>query len=281
MDQGAIERAIGARPARSARIGGGAAGIVERVWLPDGSTVVAKTARSGLDIEGRMLRFLAERSALPVPRVLAESPGLLILEDMPGGPGVGGAAEEHAAELLAALHGIASPDGRYGLEFDGLIGPLKQPNAWSTSWVEFFREHRLLHMTSAAEREGAITAGLARRLESLAERLGELIPDRPPCSLVHGDVWGGNVLCDGGRITAFLDPAVYYAHAEVELAFIELFSTFGSRFFERYRTVHGIETGYRETRRQVYNLYPLLVHARLFGGAYVGQVERIVRSLGY
>jgi fructosamine-3-kinase len=93
-------------------------------------------------------------------------------------------------------------------------------------------------------------------------------------------MWAGNVLCGGGRVAAFIDPAIYYADAEIELAFATLFATFGTAFFASYQRLRPLRPGFFEGRRDLYNLYPLLVHARLFGGHYVSSVEGIVQRFG-
>lgn len=87
--------------------------------------------------------------------------------------------------------------------------------------------------------------------------------------LLHGDLWGGNVLVGHGGRAYLVDPAVYRGHREVDLAMMELFGGFGERVFSAYREVRPVEPGYREARRDVYQLYPLLVHVNLFGGGYV------------
>lgn len=273
----AVEEAVAAAGFRavSARaIGSGAAGSVWRVLTGGGSVVVKVSEGADLRAEGRSLGYLREVSALPVPRVHHAAERVLVMEDMPGTAG-GAGAEEHAAGLLAALHGVTGP--RYGLGFDNTIGPLRQENGWLDSWPAFFRERRLMPMALAAAREGAFPVALADALEHLGARLGELVPEGPAASLIHGDVWSGNVLSVGGVVTAFVDPAPYHAHAEVELAFMTLFSTFGPRFFEAYQRVRPIDPEFWAVRRDVYNLYPLLVHARLFRGHYVAQLESTVR----
>ncbi len=283
MNPDIAERVLGKRPVRVSHVGGGAAGSVDRLHFADGSTLISKQAAVGLDTEAASLRLLAERSALPVPRVVHVEPGLLIMQDIPGRTGCH-TAEEHAAELLAELHAVTSPDGQYGLHFDNTIGPLPQVNTWRASWPEFFGECRLLAMSRAAAREGAIPVPLADRLESLAKRLNERLPLTPAASLMHGDLWSGNILSAGTRVTGFIDPSPSYGHAEVELAFIRLFSTLGQEFEREYRACRGVTAAdwreFEQTRCAIYNLYPLLVHARLFGGHYTGEVASALDSLG-
>ena len=132
-------------------------------------------------------------------------------------------------------------------------------------------------MARAAVDEGVLPIDVMHRIDGLAGRLDGLLaaPDRP--ALIHGDMWGGNVLVKDGRIAGFVDPAIYYADPEIELAFSTLFSTFGEPFFRRYGEFRPLDRGFFETRKDLYNLYPLLVHVRLFGGGYVGSVDRILR----
>jgi fructosamine-3-kinase len=267
---------------RSARpMGGGCIGEVYRVEIADGTTLVAKVDREGeshLEREAYMLRYLRDKSGLPVPELYHGSNTLLLMEFIEGSSSFSEGAERHAAELLAVLHNIAS--SAYGHERDTLIGSLDQPNPWTESWIEFFREHRLLYLAQVAHEASRLPAEDLERVGRLAERLDEYLeePGRP--SLIHGDVWSANVLARGDRITAFLDPAIYHADPEIELAFIGLFDSFGDPFFERYREIRRIRPGFFEERRDLYNLYPLLVHVYFFGGGYLGPVQSTLRRFG-
>ncbi len=267
-----IAARLGAAVRRLTPLSGGCVGDVFRADLSDGRHVVVKAGQAGsrLDLEGWMLRHLAE-AQLPVPAVRYAADDLLAMDYVETSGGLDRSAQVHAAELLAALHGHAAP--AFGLDRDTLIGGLHQPNAWDQSWLVFFRDRRLLYMASEAHRAGRLPARAYARIEKLAGRLAEWIGDEASPSLVHGDAWGGNVLCRAGRIAAFIDPAIYYADPEIELAFGALFGAFGPAFFRRYGELRPIRPGFFEARRDLYNLYPLLVHVRLFGGAYVNDVE--------
>ncbi|MGF1472144.1 MAG: fructosamine kinase family protein [Rubrobacteraceae bacterium] len=276
-----VEANLGER-LRSARpLGGGCIGEVYKAELSDGSTLVAKVdrnAESHLEREAYMLRYLREKSDLPVPEVYHGTDILLLMEFIEGTSRFSAGAEQNAAELLAALHEVTAD--AYGHERNTLIGSLDQPNPWNPSWTDFFREHRLLYLADVAHESGRLPREDRSRIGLLAERLESLIeePDRP--SLVHGDVWSANVLAKGNSITAFLDPAIYHADREMELAFISLFNSFGRDFLERYEEIRGIRDGFFEVRRDLYNLYPLLVHVYFFGGGYLRSVQNTLSRFG-
>ena len=275
-----VEAAMATRVTATRPLGGGLTTRLAAFVLEDGRRIVAKTGISGsrLDLEGHMLDYLRRNSALPVPAVHLAEPDLLVMDEVPGGDVMTRAAERHAAELLADLHGRTAET--YGFACDTRIGTLPQPNPRSTDWIAFFRDHRLLHMARLARDERVLPAQLLEGIERLAERLEGLIGQPAPPALIHGDVWGGNVRVAGDRIAGFIDPAIYYADPEIELAFTTLFGTFHDEFFRRYDELRPIRPGFFEVRRDLYNLYPLLVHVRLFGAAYLGAVYRIVARLG-
>lgn len=280
MSLAPIADIVPGRIVRSEPISAGVGGEVHRVWLEDGSTVIAKLGRGpDLRIEARMIDLLTPW--LPMPGVLASRADALVMEDVAHDGGLTPGAERDAARLLAGLHAVESPDGRYGLGEDNLIGPLPQRNAPADGWVEFWHRRRIAPMVERGARSGRLHPSLRRRVEALAHRLGELVPERPRPSLIHGDIWSGNVLCRAGRIAAFIDPSPYHADREVELAFITLFSTFSAGFFAAYAERSAIDAGFVQTRRLVYIVYPLLVHIELFGGGYSEQLSGALRELGF
>jgi len=276
-----IETVTGQRPTQTKPLHGGSIAEVHRVDLPDNTRLVAKVAGvdGTLDIEGYMLGYLRENSDLPVPDVIHAEQSLLLMTFIEGNSNMAAPVQAHAADLLAALHRIRAH--QFGHERDTLIGPLHQPNSQVDSWIDFFREQRLLYMARVAHTAGRLPRRLYERIQQLATDLGQYLHEPAHPTLIHGDMWTTNILAANGRVTGFVDPAIYYAHPEIELAFSTLFGTFGDAFFNRYTAHHPLEPGFFETRRDIYNLYPLLVHVRLFGGSYAMRVERILSRLGY
>ncbi len=114
----------------------------------------------------------------------------------------------------------------------------------------------------------------------MAARIGDYLIEPAHPSLLHGDLWTGNVLVRQGRIAGLVDPAISCGHPEIELAFTTLFGTFGRSFFAAYESVLPLEPGFHEVRSDLYNLYPRLVHVRLFGAGYLGGIEQTLARLG-
>lgn len=277
-----LEAALGARPEAVRSLAGGSTGSVSVARMPDGARLAVKQTHGGesdtAQLEARMLRHLAEVSDLPVPAVHHAEPGLLVMAYLESGGGLGPAAQADCGRHIARLHRVAGE--RFGLDYATVIGPLAQPNPRVDDWLVFFRNHRLLSMAGAAAEAGRLPPDLHRRTQALAERLDTLIVPPEAPELVHGDLWGGNILSAGDRIAGFIDPAIYYGHGEMDLAFITLFGSAGEAFFKAYQEIRPIAPGFFDERRDLYNLWPLLVHIRLFGGSYVSQFEGILARLG-
>lgn len=278
-----LETALGSRIIKSRPLSGGDIADVSLLSLEDGRSVVAKRPRMDQPdttaVEKMMLKHLKSKSKLPVPEVLFQTKGLLVISHIPhAGAGDLVAASADVARHVAGLHAVRPKGSRpyFGFDKDTYIGPLPQQNKASGNWVEFFREHRLLAMAGSATRTGKMPAELMDRIETLADKLPDLLPATPPSSLLHGDLWSGNMLLDGAKAAGFIDPAISYGHAEMDLAFIEMMGGLAPTFFDSYSEISPIDTEFHTVRKYIYKLWPLLVHVRLFGGGYVGQVEAVV-----
>ena len=225
--------------------------------------------------EARGLALLASTGTLRIPEVIAQGQkagrGYLLLEYLP--PGF--RAKNYWATLgqgLAALHG--HHQAKFGLDFDNYIGDLVQNNTPSPNGTAFFIERRLQAQAGLAFYNGLIDKALLNRMEQLYPKLADLLPNEP-ASLLHGDLWSGNVLVDLAGQAGLIDPAVYYGFRETEIAFTQLFGGFDDTFYAAYQEVLPLEQGFAD-RAGIYNLYPLLVHVNLFGTAYLSGVERVL-----
>jgi fructosamine-3-kinase len=280
-----IEAALGARVVEMAPLAVGFGLDGAAVRLADRRHLAVKAAAPGsaragnLALEGFMLGELARLSELPVPRVHYSGDDLLAMDFIASdGGGIDAKVERHAGALIASLHAV--PRRRFGYARDTLIGPLAQPNPEAARWVPFFRDHRLLYMARAAHDEGALPSALLARIERFAARIDEHLLEPAHPALLHGDLWTGNVLTCGGKVAAFVDPAIYFGHPEIELAFATLFGTFGESFFAAYQERLPLEPGFFAERREIYNLYPRLVHVRLFGAGYLAGIDATLARLG-
>ena len=276
----ALAAATGSPVADSAPVSGGSINRALRATLADGRRIFVKhhpdAPAGSYRAEADGLGWLRDAGALRTPAVVAvgEAPGprFLALEWIARGDG-GPAAQEAFGRGLAALH-LAGAHA-FGLDRDNAIGGLPQANSACDTWPEFYGRHRLTAMARQAVDDGALPAAFMERIDRLRLRLPELCgPPEPPARL-HGDLWSGNAMIDAEGGPAVVDPAVYGGHREIDLAMMRLFGGFPERVFSAYDEVHPRAAGHRE-RVELFQLYPVLVHVRLFGGGYARQAEGIV-----
>ena len=275
-NQQKIERALQRRVRTWQPLAGGMISQVMRVDLHSGESVVAKIGDGGhdLSIEAYMLRYLREHSGLPVPEVLHDEANLLLMEFVEGRIEWEGESLRHLGVLLARCHQVTSSS--YGHARDTLIGPLHQPNGQMDSWIEFFRERRLLYMIGLARASGELPVEFERRLYGIADRLDQFLAEPSAPVLIHGDMWKTNVISRAGQVVGILDPALYYAHNDMELAYMTLFSGTGDEFFRAYAESIPIDDDFYTTRRHLYNLYPLLIHLIIFGAKYLPPLHETI-----
>jgi fructosamine-3-kinase len=277
-------RDFAAEPAQ--RVAGGSINRCYR-WPSGAGPVFVKVAASAaapmLEAEAAGLAELAGAQAVRVPRVLAcgrtDAASFLALEWLAAGA-ASEASEERLGARLAAQHAVTAP--QHGWWRDNTIGSTPQANGTLASWAEFFRERRLRPQLTLAVANGlgSLLAGPGERLLAGVEAL--LGTHRPPASLLHGDLWGGNWFATADGEPAIFDPAVYYGDRETDVAMTQLFGGFGPRFYQAYAASAPLPPG-AELRCELYNLYHVLNHANLFGASYAmsarATMERLLAEL--
>lgn len=248
------------------RLAGGDLSEVLLVPREDGRLSVAKGG-AAIGIEAAMLRSLAGTGA-PVPMVEGEHDGVLMLEHVANDGVFSPHAWADIGRSLRALHSGSGED--YGWPVDYRIGTVELDNRQRGDWPGFWAEQRLIATASVLDRPWR------ERIDGLSGRIDELLPKQPTAAQLHGDLWTGNILVKEGKLAALIDPACYFGHAEVDLAMLSLFDTPPEAFWTAYG---ALDEGW-EARRPVYQLFPALVHLRLFGASYASMVDRLLSQLG-
>lgn len=261
-----VAELTGAVVSRLERLAGGDLSEVLLLRRPDGRRTVAKGG-AAVATEAAMLRSLAA-AGMPVPQVEGEHEGILLLEHVPNDGVFSPLAWADIGVRLRLLHDRTGE--QYGWPVDYRLGTVELVNRQGSDWPVFWGERRLLSAARVLDRPWR------ERLERLVRRLPQMLPRSPPPAHLHGDLWTGNILVREGRLAALLDPACCFGHSEVDLAMLTLFDMPPQEFWDAYGAP---EPGW-EMRRDVYQLFPALVHLRLFGASYAPMVERLLQRLG-
>lgn len=267
-----VSRIIGDQVVRSRTLSGGMIGDVVRMRLERLPDIVVKTGQDDahMTIEAVMLNHLRESGTIPVPEVFHAEDDLLIMEWVDG-EHLDPRAEADCGRLLANLHGVTNH--RHGFGGATLNGRVLLTSPWTDSWIEFYSEHRLRFSLELANTTRPLPPELFYDVAAVLDRVGDLLrePDHP--SLLHGDLWAANVLSVGDRVTAFIDPSTCYGDPEFELAYVDAWQSFGPDFWDAYTAQQPLDDGYREIRRHVYALYPLLMHVYYFGDRFLAKLR--------
>ena len=271
------------KPQRPQRVGGGC--INATTILRDGTRgyfvkINGHERLAMFEAEAAGLAELAAAGALRVPEPICwgqtSAHSYLVLELLElGGPARTPPSSTTAGRQLAALHRTSTEC--FGWPRDNYIGSTPQVNRPSHDWVGFWRDQRLGYQLELAARNG-YGRGLQGAGERLLTDLDRLLPHHPRPSLLHGDLWGGNLGYLPNGQPVIYDPAVYYGDREADLAITELFGGFGADFYAAYREAWPLDPGYG-VRKTLYNLYHILNHLNLFGVGYLGQARDMIDRL--
>lgn len=227
--------------------------------------------------EAEGLKLLAKAGSIKIPKVYAygklEGKYYLLLEYIESSSPNKNYWESLGVSL-AEQH-LSNTSSSYGLDHNNYIGKLPQPNEVHGDWIHFFIHNRLEYQLTLAIKNHMVSNDFVRRYRQFYNRLPDLLPvDKP--ALIHGDMWSGNVMVGNDGMACLIDPAVYYGHREIELAFTQMFGGFNPNFYKSYQERYPLDPGFDE-RVEIYNIYPHMVHVNLFGQSYLSGVEQVLR----
>lgn len=220
------------------------------------------------------LKALAGTSNWKIPRIVLhgsykENQWLVLewLEKQPAHPG----SMYAFGQALAHMH--QRGQGYFGWQENNFIGNVEQVNDKRNSWPDFFLDCRIRPMLSKLMHAGSIRHADVEKMMNVLGSMARKFPEEPP-ALLHGDLWSGNYMITTDGKAAVFDPAVYFGHREMDIGMTLLFGGFDTAFYKGYESVYPLQAGWQE-RIPLTQLYPLLVHAVLFGGHYINQALSI------
>jgi protein-ribulosamine 3-kinase len=223
------------------------------------------------------LEFLARQNCICTPSILFHETNdkyqLLILEWIEHGSQNEGFWKKFG-EQLAQLHHVHHD--QFGFAEDNYMGSLPQENTFTKDWGRFFIDHRLKPQINLAIQNNYLEKGHLDSFESLFKKLDMVFNNESP-SLLHGDLWNGNFMCNEQSLPVLVDPAVYFGHRSMDLAMTTLFGGFDKGFYDAYHYHFPLPANYFE-QWEVCNLYPLLIHLNLFGKSYLGDILRTLKK---
>ena len=180
-------------------------------------------------------------------------------------------------ERLAKLH--QNTNDTFGWEEDNYIGIILQPNQYKSSWKDFYANSRILPMIKLLADKKILKNKDIKAAEKICLEIDNFFPNEKP-ALLHGDLWNGNIIPRSNGEITLIDPATYYGHREMDLAMADLFGGFDDAFFDTYNEIFPIENDFEE-RKQIAQLFPLLVHALLYEGYYIDDVQAILKKFQF
>ena len=277
-----IESILNEKVISSTAVGGGCIADSRKIITESGREFFLKSGNKGNPMfrcEANGLKELAKVQCIRVPQIVAVENDWLLLEYIPQGIRSKHFFEEFGRSF-ARLHRFQSD--KFGFYEDNYIGATPQLNvpnkAEEKDWVAFYFNKRLLYQYKLAEKNGYVTPRMKNSFSKLELKIDFILKgsEELPC-LLHGDLWGGNYLCDEDGKAVIIDPAVYYGHREADLAMTKLFGGFSAAFYESYHCEYPLPAGW-EYRENIYKFYHILNHLNLFGKGYLFEVEHILEN---
>ena len=223
------------------------------------------------------LKEMAQTQTIRVPKPICwgmtERSSYIVLEWLEFGSSHNSAWEDMGIKL-AKMHNYQG-ENKFGWSENNTIGSTPQVNNWTDTWSDFFANHRIGFQLKLANRKGGNFGNYNQIVDKVRQILASI---EPKPSLVHGDLWSGNVAVTDAGEPVILDPATYYGDREVDLAMTELFGGFPAAFYRGYNEVFPLDKGYKK-RKTLYNLYHILNHFNLFGGGYGSQANFMIQEV--
>jgi len=253
----------------------------ERIVFEDHSSIVLKYYENKIDdfnaiiSEANSLSYLRSRFQNLFPKVHFVNEKLLVMDYISHNGIKGDDFQKQLAFHVTKIHNIKN--NQFGFEYDTPIGGLKQPSNFSSNWIDFYREKRLGMIFELINNSNPMPNEINIGLEKILNNVENLLPNNPEPSLIHGDLWEGNILFNNKKLVGLIDPGVHFAHNEMELAYLIFFNYVNEEFFDNYSNTIKIEKEFYKYQ-YVYQLYYALLNVHLWSRNYIDNVKELVKK---
>jgi len=254
----------------------------EKIVLDKDESIIAKyyqkksSSFNSIVSETKSLLFLSKKFPLLFPQIKYQSEDLLIINFIENNNIKNENYQKILADNILKLHNITN--NKYGFEFDAQIGGLQHPNQYETNWVDFFREKRLNMVFEKINHSKPMPDFINKQIEKLLKSLENHIPKNPNISLLHGDLWSGNILFNNDKLVGLIDPGIYFGHNELEIANLTWFNYVDENFLNYYSDFIKIDN-YYFGYEPIYQLYTSLLNIHLWSREYIKDTERLLKKI--
>ncbi len=255
--------------------------VCDKITLKNGKKFVVKfQVASGnskyhsIYYEGKSLKIMNKKFGNIFPKVYHLEKNLFIINWIENNNLKNNNSEEELAYYLSKIH--SDNNGRFGFDFNSPIGGIEQPCGFENSWVNFFRKKRLQFIFDKINYSNPMPKDINKGIEKIINKLETFIPESNKPSLIHGDLWSGNILFNNGRLAGLIDPGIYYSNKELDLSSLSFLNVVSKDFIEKYKNFSNIENDFEE-RKGIYELYYALLNVYLWSREYIKNTKEIIK----
>ena len=256
--------------------------VCEKIVLNTGDEIIAKYYQSinhgfnSIKSETNSIVYLSRKFPTLFPNILFNSDNLLIINYIKNNNIKNNNYQKILVDEILKLHVISND--KYGFNFDAQIGGLQLKNNYELNWVSFFREKRLNMIFEKINQSNPMPKQINIKLEKLLKNIGDFIPTNPKISLLHGDLWSGNILFNDGKLVGLIDPGIYYGHNELEIAYLTWFKYIDNKFLDYYSSKFKIDKNFA-LYEPVYQLYFSLLNIHLWSREYIKDTDNLLKKI--